>query len=154
MSIEGSVSVSVDFNDLYSAASLDALKKIRLATNAAYTAGQVVVLSGTCSTTAATFDFLSPPYTASDGSAVTFTGEGAVYGVAVYSDAKVTLTVAPTATGTISPTGRSMKLSSNGNVATSAVPGSGATLGGSTCSIFVDSSVAATANYTVVMWGQ
>lgn len=153
MSAEGSVSVSVDFNDTASSESLDVLKKIRLATNNAYSGQKAVVLSGTCGTTAATFELLAPGYTDASGFAVTFAAEGNVTGIAVYSDTKVTFTLSPTATGNILPAGRSMKLASQGYVAVSGMPAHGTTLGGSTCSIFTDDTTEKTATYTVVLWG-
>ena len=72
MSVAGSISVAVDFNDTASDEGLEVLKKIRLASNDAYTAGKSVVLSGTCDTTAVLIDIFSPGYTAADGQEVTF----------------------------------------------------------------------------------
>jgi hypothetical protein len=51
MSVEGSISVAVDFNDTASDEGLEVLKKIRLSSNTAVTSGKIAIASGTVSTT-------------------------------------------------------------------------------------------------------
>ena len=72
MSIEGSISVMFDFNDTASAEGVESLKKVRLASNEAVTAGKVAVLSGTVGTAVQNIDLTSLDYRDAAGSLVTF----------------------------------------------------------------------------------
>jgi hypothetical protein len=73
MSIDGSISVTFDFNDTAASDGVDSLKKVRLSSNQVITAGGVAVLSGTVSTTVQTIDLTSLPYRDAAGELVTFT---------------------------------------------------------------------------------
>lgn len=73
MSIEGSISVTFDFNDTATAEGVQSLKKVRLASNEAITAGSVAVLSGTVGTAVQNIDLTSLDYRDAAGNLVTFT---------------------------------------------------------------------------------
>ena len=73
MSIDGSISVTFDFNDTATSDGVDSLKKVRLASNEVITAGSVAVLSGTASTTVQNIDLTSLAYRDAAGDLVTFT---------------------------------------------------------------------------------
>ena len=72
MSIEGSISVSFDFNDTASSSGVDTLKKVRLTSNESIVAGKVAVLSGTVGTTVQNIDLTSLDYRDASGELVTF----------------------------------------------------------------------------------
>lgn len=71
MSIEGSISIAFDFNDVSTAVGVDSLKKVRVAQNAAFTTGKVVCLSGTVSTTVQNIDLTALGYRDAAGDEVT-----------------------------------------------------------------------------------
>jgi hypothetical protein len=73
MSVEGSISVAVDFNDTSDGEGVDTLKKIRLASIDTYTTGKVAVVSGTCGTALVVISGAPSSYEDASGSAVNFT---------------------------------------------------------------------------------
>lgn len=84
MSIEGHVQIAIDLNDTASAESCDALKKIRLASSDAITAGVAVMASGTCGTTAVAVDFSD--YRGADGEIVSWDSYGPSTKIAIVAE--------------------------------------------------------------------
>jgi hypothetical protein len=148
MSVEGSISVAVDFNDTYEETAVDVLKKVRLESQDAYTTGKVAIVSGTCSTTATVINALAPGYIGPNGEAVTFS---AVSRIGFIANARANVT----GTGALN----SLKLSSQNNrVAISEIPeGTTGGGGGPTYDLYVARSLglfeSGTASYTVFIYG-
>jgi hypothetical protein len=148
MSVEGSISVAVDFNDTASDEGLEVLKKIRLSSNDAYTAGKVAIVSGTCSTTAAVINVLNPGYIGADGEEMSFSS---VHRIGLIANER--------ANATGSNGLHSLKISSQNNrVAISEIPeGVAAGGGGPTYELSIARSLPlfedGTASFTVFIYG-
>lgn len=95
MAIEGSISVSFDFNDTASSTGVDVLKKVRLASNEAITAGKIAVVSGTVGTTLQTIDLTSLTYRNAAGDLVTL---AEIDRVAIQADRSVYIELVDTGT--------------------------------------------------------
>lgn len=95
MAIEGSISVSFDFNDTASSTGVDVLKKVRLASNEAITAGKIAVVSGTVGTTVQNIDLTSLTYRNAAGDLVTL---AEIDRVAIQSEQSVYIELVDTGT--------------------------------------------------------
>jgi len=95
MSIEGSISVSFDFNDTASSSGVSSLKKVRLASNEAITAGKVAVVSGTVSTATQNIDLTSLSYRDASGELVTLSN---IDRLAIQADRSVYIELVDTGT--------------------------------------------------------
>lgn len=148
MSVEGSISVTVDFNDTDDGEGVDTLKKIRLASNDAYTSGKVAIVSGTCGTAGVAINPLSPGYTAADGTEVTFSSVDYVRAIAFSATPGASLQ---------SENMNGFQLSSGqGRVANSSLPSgtyplSGPQLTAKTIGLFGQNP---TAEYSIVIYGE
>jgi hypothetical protein len=148
MSVEGSISVAVDFNDTYEETAVNVLKKIRLESQDAYTTGKVAIVSGTCSTTATVINALSPGYIGPNGEAVTFSAVSRIGFIAN-----------PRANATGSSGLRGLKIcSQNNRVAISEIPeGTVSSGGGPTYELSIARSLGileeGTASFTVFIYG-
>ena len=137
MSVAGSISVAVDFNDTASDEGLEVLKKIRLASNDAYTAGKVIVVSGTVGTSSAVLVWAATAessYANSAGDAVSITS---ISSISFYSPQNCRMIGSPISSGPL--------MASIGKVATASPPGAPA-------SISVQGTDD-TAEYVVVIYG-
>lgn len=156
MSVSGHCQVAVDFSDTGSATAVDTLKKIRIASNDTFSTNKVAIVTGTCGTSASTFAWTAPGYTAADGEAVEFTTENTVDGIAFIAEPYGILSLETGAACPVTPGGKSFKIASEDNRVAMTQLGkrSGFTLGGLTINVFVDSSRSQqTASYAFVMWG-